>query len=353
MLASVVVDGPLTGSADAVTQSFDAKGNLTSVSNSLGHTTTYASYNALGQPGRVTGPNGDITDYTYDARGRASTEKRFVNSAWQTTTYKYNAAGLLESITRPDGQKRTYVYDAARRLMREYEPESATTFAQKRYTYNDMSLVTRVDTERTTTPLAAPALSVSSTTSSTGSYSVSWGTVADTTSYRLYEKVGSGSWTQIVSANVTTKAISGKTNGTYSYYVEACNSAGCGPNSATVSVVVSLSGPPAVPTMTAPPLNNYGGNYSAAWNSVPGATSYRLEENGLEVYNGTATSRSFSKMASGTFSYRVRACNTAGCSAYSPIRTVNVEVEHCPSCFAAPSPPAGSSEEPANQEGGQ
>lgn len=359
MLSSIVIDGPLTGSTDAVTQAFDDDGNLTSVSNSLGHTTTYANYNALGQPGRVTGPNGDITDYTYDARGRVSTEKRLVNSAWQTTTYKYNAAGLLESITRPDGQKRNYVYDAARRLVREYEAENATTFAQKRYTYNNMSLVTRIDTERTTTPLTAPTVSASPTTSSTGSYSVSWTTVGDTTAYRLEERLGSGSWVEIVNANVTTKAISGKTNGTYSYRARACNSAGCGPYSATVSVVVSLSGPPIAPTMTAPPGYSYGGNYNAAWGSVVGATSYRLEESGngqgwLEIYNGTGTSRSFSKTVSATFSYRVRACNTAGCSAYSPTRTVTVEIESCPSCFAAPTPPEeGGEAVSSDEEGGQ
>lgn len=348
MLATMTVDGPLTGTGDAVVYSYDTYGNLTSVKNDLDHTVTYSNYNALGQPRRVTGQNGELTDYVYDARGRTTDVKNYINGAWHTTTYKYNAAGLLEGVTRPDGQTRSYVYDAARRLLREYEAESATVYAQKRYTYNNASLITRIDTERTTTPISAPSLSAP-TSSATGSYTVSWTSVADTTSYRLEEKVNSGAWSDVQNTAATSRAVSGKNNATYGYRVQACNAAGCGPYSAIVNVVVSLSGPPAVPSMTAPPSYNYGGSYSAVWGSVPGATSYRLEESRnsgawAEIYNGAGTSFSLSKGMSATFSYRVRACNATGCSGYSAVRTVEVEVEACPSCFVAPPPeePSGS-----------
>lgn len=343
LLATMTVDGPLSGTGDAVVYTYDMYGNLTSVKNDLDHTVSYSNYNALGLPGRITNENGGLTDYFYDERGRTTAVKNYINGAWHTTTYDYNAAGLLEGVTRPDGQTRSYAYDAVRRLAREYEAESATVYAQKRYTYNNASLITRIDTERTTTPVSAPSLSASPTSSATGSYTVSWSSVADTTSYRLEEKVNSGAWTEIQNTAATGKAISGKNNATYGYRVQACNAAGCGPYSATVNVVVTLSGPPATPAMTAPPQNNYGGNYSAAWGSVPGATSYRLEEKRdsgawAEIYNAAGTSLALSKNLSATFSYRVRACNTAGCSAYSAVRTVNVEVEACPSCLVSPPP---------------
>jgi YD repeat-containing protein len=328
LLASVTTDGPLPGTGDAIVLTYDTYGNLTSTQNSLGHSTTYSNYNALGQPGRVTGPNGDMTDILYDARGRPTAVKRWVNGAWQTTTYAYDAMGRPASEQRPDGQIRNFEYDAAWRLIREYEQESVGVYAQKRYTYNNLSKVTRIDTERTTTPASAPALSAPGT-SANGTYTVSWTAVADTATYQLEESVNGGAWTNVFNGAVTNRGISGKPNGTYSYRVTACNSAGCGPYSATSSVVVSLSGPPVAPTLTSPP-SDVGSTYQVAWTSSVGATSYRLEEsrNGgawTQIYNAAATSTWLTKNMSATFRYQVRACNSYGCSAYSGIRDVAVD----------------------------
>ena len=41
-----------------------------SVRNGLNHTASYASHSGNGLPGSVTGPNGDIREYVYDAQGR-------------------------------------------------------------------------------------------------------------------------------------------------------------------------------------------------------------------------------------------------------------------------------------------
>lgn len=339
LLASVAVDGPLPGTGDAVVSNYDAYGNLISVQNSLGHNTGYSSYNALGLPGRVTGANGDITDFVYDARGRITSEKRWINGAWQTTAYTYDGAGRLASVQRPDGQVRNFEYDAAWRLVREYEAEADGVYAQKRYTYNKLSLVTRIDTERTTVPTAPPVLSAPGS-SADGSYTVSWAAIADATSYRLEESANGGAWVEIQNAAAIGRAFSGKVNGSYGYRARACNAMGCGAYSAMAMVTVSLAGPPASPSMTAPPSYS-GGSYNASWSGAAGATSYRLEEsrNGgawSEIYNGAGTSLGFNKGGSADFSYRVRACNTHGCSAYSATRTVTVEVEQCPSCLMAP-----------------
>lgn len=354
LLASVTVDGPLPGTGDAVVSTYDTYGNLTSTQNDLGHATSYSSYNMLGLPGRITGPNGDMTDYVYDARGRITTQKRWINGLWQTRAYTYDGFGRLASAQRPDGQVRNFEYDAAWRLTREYEEESTGVFAQKRYTYNTASLVTRVDTERATTPASVPTLSAPSS-SVNGSYSVSWSSVTDTTGYRLEENFDGGAWTEIQNAATTSKVISGKTNGTYGYRVRACNAAGCGLFSATATVTVTLFGPPTAPSMTAPPSYNYGGSYTASWNSVPGATNYRLEENRnggawSEIYNGGGTSVWRTKSISSDFSYRVRACNASGCSAYSAVRTVTVEVESCPSCLMS-EPPTVDATSSASAEG--
>lgn len=58
MLQTVTVDGPLAGSGDAVTYQYDTAGNLSSVTNGLGHATAWSEYNALGHPGRMIDANG-------------------------------------------------------------------------------------------------------------------------------------------------------------------------------------------------------------------------------------------------------------------------------------------------------
>ncbi|GAB3091319.1 hypothetical protein GCM10027159_04990 [Lysobacter terrae] len=341
LLATKTADGPLPGAGDAVVSNYDTYGNLTSVQNSLGHTTSYSNYNALGLPGRVTGANGDMTDYVYDLRGRKTEEKHWINSAWQTTAYTYDGSGRLASIQLPDGQVRNFEYDAAWRLIREYQEESPGIFAQKRYTYNNLSLVTRVDTERATVPVSAPVLSTPGS-SANGSYTVSWTSVADTTGYRLEENSNGGAWTEIQNAAATSIAISGKTNGTYGYRVRACNVTGCSAYSSTASVVVTLSGPPVIPSLGASTNYSTTGMYTLTWNSVPGATSYQLSERKnagawVQIYNSTGTTTGRNN-PNGTYDYQVRACNTYGCSAYSTIVTVTVEKEACPSCLMAPAP---------------
>ena len=72
-----------------------------------------------------------------------------------------------------------------------------------------------------------------------------------------------------------------------------------------------------------------------SWTTSSGATRYELDEqvNGgafTMVQNTAATSWTASGKASGTYAYRVRACNSAGCSAYSPTGTVSVSVVTAP-----------------------
>jgi len=111
LVATMTVDGPLSGDGDAVTYTFDTAGNLTSVRNSLGHVTTYSNYNALGQPGRVVTPNGAITDYTYNARGQVLTETRWVEGVAQVTRTVYDGRGNPVSVTTPDGVTVQSTYD--------------------------------------------------------------------------------------------------------------------------------------------------------------------------------------------------------------------------------------------------
>lgn len=152
MPATVTMDGPLA--QDKVIWSYDGSGNLTSMRNELGHTTTYANYNGLGQPGKVTGPNGEVIETSYDARGRVTSQRQSVNNSgnWATTAITYNGVGDIASITEPSGLNRRYYYDAARRLTEELEPETGDTFAHRRYIRDAMSNVIKVEISRTDYP---------------------------------------------------------------------------------------------------------------------------------------------------------------------------------------------------------
>lgn len=73
------------------------------------------------------------------------------------------------------------------------------------------------------------------------------------------------------------------------------------------------------------------GNYSVAWNPVPGATTYTLQEDDnasfsspAEVYNAAGSSQSFAGKATGTYYYRVRANNAYGGSGWSTTRSTTV-----------------------------
>jgi hypothetical protein len=114
--------------------------------------------------------------------------------------------------------------------------------------------------------------------------------------------------------------------GSYAYRVAACNGAGCGPWSATVTVAVI--GPPTIePVISAPGLVNVP-QYSFSWSVPANSESFILEEsaNGggwTVVHNGGANSFGANR-GNGNYAYRVRACNFAGCSPYSGIVSVSV-----------------------------
>ena len=170
-------------------------------------------------------------------------------------------------------------------------------------------------------PSAAPSLTVPSS-NTTGSYAVSWTALSSATSYTLQEQINGGSWGDTYSGGGTSWNASGKGSGMYGYRVQGCNAGGCGPWSTTQSVsVVRIPATPAAPHASYTGTT-YKPTVTATWNAVAYATSYQLEQddpqNGANiVYNGPGTSWTQFVVANGTVTYRVKACSSAGCSAFS------------------------------------
>lgn len=112
------IDGPRTDVADVTTLTYytcttgNACGQIQSTANALGHTTTYDQYDAAGRLKQMTDPNGIVTTYQYDARGRV----RFINRGGRITEYRYDLAGNMTYVALPDGRTLTYNYDAAKNL---------------------------------------------------------------------------------------------------------------------------------------------------------------------------------------------------------------------------------------------
>jgi YD repeat-containing protein len=232
-------------------------------------------------------------------------------ASWAATVnYEYDALGRLKTVTRSDGSTITYTLDPAG---------------------NRTQVVAGA-------PPGIPASITVPSSSSTGSYTVSWGAASGTlTAYALYEATNSGfsGETLAYSGTALSLAISGKSNGTYYYRVRACNGSLCsGYRVAGNATTVSLA-PPAAPSNISGPSTNTTGNYSISWSAVTGASRYELWERVgasafTKVYDGPNTARSFSNKPSGEYRYKAKACNAVGCSGDSPVKLVMVCRPNCP-----------------------
>jgi len=114
----LTADGPRTDVSDVTTYTYYTCttgyqcGQVATITDALGHLTTYNTYNAAGQPLAITDPNGVVATLTYDARQRLSSR----TIGGETTSFTYWPTGLLKQVTLPNGSYLAYTYDSAHRL---------------------------------------------------------------------------------------------------------------------------------------------------------------------------------------------------------------------------------------------
>ena len=104
--------GPRTDVSDVTHYQYDSSGNLISMTNAAGQTTTLGGYDLYGHPGNMTDPNGLVTTYVVSPRGWLVSQTR----GTEVTGFSYDGAGQLISVTAPNGSVMTNTYDTAHRL---------------------------------------------------------------------------------------------------------------------------------------------------------------------------------------------------------------------------------------------
>ena len=288
---------------------YDGSNRLSNVTNDSGGSTIGLSYDTQGN---LSNKNGQAFQFDYGNRLRNVPNKE---------SYRYDADGrrVMAASSTLGNILSLYGKDGVLRFQ-----DDARRSKQIVYVSLNGSLVARVT--HSLRPLA-PTVSAPGYNGG-GSYTVSWSMVDGASRYEVEEQAAGGTWQSWYSGTGSSKAVSGKGGGSYSYHARACNSGGCGDWSAVATVSVELA-PTGSPGLSVPSLSG-NGSYTVSWGTVAGATSYNLEEssNGgsswINVYSGGGTSQSFSGKGGGSFSYRAKACNPAGCGGYSGVSTVQV-----------------------------
>lgn len=144
------IDGPLPGTVDRAAYEFSSVGNLTKVTNPLGHVQTYTNYTALGQPGRITDANGLITDFVHDAKGRVIQTTVQAPGGNRVTTFTHDGSDNLATTTDSTGQLTEFLYNHAGEMTQMKAPAAHplgdNPKAVRNLAYNKLGQLTGVST---------------------------------------------------------------------------------------------------------------------------------------------------------------------------------------------------------------
>ena len=173
-------------------------------------------------------------------------------------------------------------------------------------------------TQPTTTPAAnitvdAPKSMVVSAINE--KVTMSWSAVSGATGYKIYRKIGNGSYSQIQKLGQTTCYDNVTANGSYTYKVVAYKTVSGKEYTSTGierTTNVTIIGTPASMTASAN-LEKV----SLKWVAVTGAEGYQIFRNGTLIKTVTATSYAESLKTSGTYTYKIRAYRGSYYSGYA------------------------------------
>ena len=186
----------------------------------------------------------------------------------------------------------------------------------------------------------AGGVTLSPSVSSSGSFALNWPQDATATYYQVYQQStadGGAPWT---STNVSTNSFTATNlaNGTYGFYVQACNTSGCAPATGLTLGTVNISAPV---SLSLSPATSRSGSFTlswqSSWNGPYPFQQYRI----FQSFNGgdwtwtatvnNTTSHVFTDLAPGSYAYYIVACNqgsagAADCSGNSGQATETVSM---------------------------
>ncbi|TQV88051.1 fibronectin type III domain-containing protein [Aliikangiella coralliicola] len=259
-------------------------------------------------------PSGTVNFY--------SVQERVAGGSWSTIASNHTSTSIARS-----GRSNNTNYEYRVRACNSY------TWACSGYSGSNSVKVRLVP--------STPAAANPSTSTDTNSVTVSWPAVTYASYYNIQRRNNSGGWvTAANSVTGTSKSLSGFTDGSWDFRIQACNgySWACSGFGADGSSVIWRKVPsvPAAPTV---PSSDIDGSYTVSWTKPSGSVSYydlieRKNNTGSfsTVANNTVkTSAVLSGKADGAYDYQVRACNGYdwACSGYSAI-SGDVSVLHVP-----------------------
>ncbi|MBW2029265.1 MAG: RHS repeat protein [Deltaproteobacteria bacterium] len=106
----ISIDGPLPGTGDTVTFSYDdTTGDLLSITQPLIGTTLFSGYDPAGRVGNIEDVNAQSRSFTYDSLGRTTTITHSDDGS--STDISYDLSGRPLSLTDEDGVTRDFAYD--------------------------------------------------------------------------------------------------------------------------------------------------------------------------------------------------------------------------------------------------
>lgn len=129
---------PTAGTPTVTTREYDAAGNVAAIVDSALGRTEYA-YDAANQRTGRTLPNGVVTSYTYDLRGRIAsiTHRAPGGTVLMSRAYTRATSGEPTRVTHEDGSYVEYGYDAALRLTSEQRfGAGGSLVSETAYTYD-------------------------------------------------------------------------------------------------------------------------------------------------------------------------------------------------------------------------
>jgi RHS repeat-associated protein len=135
------VDGPLSGTGDTISFTYDTAGNLATVTDENGLTATINSVDGNGRPVLLTEPNGLQTSFNYSSRGWLTSVIENPGPQERITDLAYDDAGNLVRIDLPGGGWFEYDYDDSGWLV----SATSSVSGEITYEYDAAGNVTQTD----------------------------------------------------------------------------------------------------------------------------------------------------------------------------------------------------------------